>query len=488
MICCLWREKLTVKKWIYFLLLFSSCSKEPFLNPYSYAPETFFSSWKPEKGALCISSSFFKLLLPSPEEELSLGEILDIALQNNPSTKISWQEAKSQAAEYSKTLSPYFPEISGEASYTKQRQHLFSQEEILLSTLDTINPQMQISYTLLDFGKRKHSSQKALYALYYANYKHNQQIQNLLQQVMDSYYDYLYQKHLLHSLEEDLQTEQTTLQVAKQKKEMGITDLSDVSQANSTYLQKKIETIQQKRVVETALHTLKTSMGLPTTVSFQVQDLPENVPIEPMIETIENLVVQAQKNRPELKAAFSQMEASKQALQQAKASSRPSVKSSFQIGKIWWNEKKAEDYHYTCEVSLSFPLFQGFFYKNAVKSASALVEKSKAAFYQQELQLMQEVATAHSLVKSAAEAFQCAKEFLQNAELQVDIAFKNYQAGINTILDLLTSQSMLAEAKAKLILAKKEWYSSLAHLALATGTLFPPQELSLRKPACACSL
>ena len=55
------------------------------------------------------------------------------------------------------------------------------------------------------------------------------------------------------------------------------------------------------------------------------------------------------------------------------------------------------------------------------------------------------------------------------------IALSNYKAGTNTILDVLSAQSSLADSRAKKAQATRDWYSSLANLSYSTGSMCLPQ-------------
>jgi len=455
------------------LLLITGCTS--ITDPYANAPKESSTTWNPLKKNLLVSSEYFDTLVPCDYENkiLSLAEMVDIALKNSPLTKASWSEARAQAAKYSQSLSSYFPEFNFVGTYQRERQVFFTQNQFSTTPfyLTTVSPELHVSYTIFDFGERRNTSEAALYSLYYADYMHNQEIQNVLKVVMNEYYNYVYQKHLLKAYEEDLKTSEVVLDAAEKKRDVGVADLSDVSRARAKYLQKKIQTIEQRKTVETSFANLAKNVGLPANVTFQVQDLPEKLSVEPLLENLDQLVTRAQKNRPDFKAASAKVAMSLSNLGKAKAERLPKIQGNFDIGRSWWNDGKHDDYHFNLQLSLSFPLFKGFYYQNQTKSAEALLDKSKAQLYEKELTIIQEVTSAHSEVKSSTESIQYAEEFVQNSELQFDIALKNYKAGVNTIIEVLSAQSSLADARAKLVFSKKEWYSSIANLAFATGAL-----------------
>src|SRR5262245_38569772 len=92
-------------------------------DPLMLAPTTPYSSWAPMKGNTLLSSRFCQTLLPRTfgEGELNLAELIDIGLQNNPSTKQTWANARSVAARYGQALHTFFPDIQFSAQYTRTR-------------------------------------------------------------------------------------------------------------------------------------------------------------------------------------------------------------------------------------------------------------------------------------------------------------------------------------------------------------------------------
>ena len=152
----------------------------------------------------------------------------------------------------------------------------------------------------------------------------------------------------------------------------------------------------------------------------------------------------------------------------------PILASSLDIGKYWFQGSQQESYHWVAELSLSFPIFQGFFYKNSVKKALAKREQSAAQLLQTELGIIQNVTISHMFIKTSAQNLQDTNEYLKAAELEFNIALSSYKSGTKTILYVLSAESSLADARSKRAMAQKNWYTSLAALAYATGSLCIP--------------
>jgi outer membrane protein TolC len=60
---------------------------------------------------------------------------------------------------------------------------------------------------------------------------------------------------------------------------------------------------------------------------------------------------------------------------------------------------------------------------------------------------------------------------LASAQQSEEVALGRYRAGVGTVLDLLSAQSALANARAQQVQARWIWQSALAQLAHDTGVL-----------------
>ncbi|GAG19050.1 unnamed protein product, partial [marine sediment metagenome] len=118
-----------------------------------------------------------------------------------------------------------------------------------------------------------------------------------------------------------------------------------------------------------------------------------------------------------------------------------------------------------------FPIFKGFFYRNLEKKAKASLLKSKATLRQKELEVINDVSISYTNLRSSIKNLKYSKEYLKEAKTSFNIAIKNYEAGTNTILDVISSQSSLEDARAKKAKAKRDFLTSISDLAYSTGSL-----------------
>ncbi|MBS0604298.1 MAG: TolC family protein [Verrucomicrobia bacterium] len=466
------------------------------IDPWSYAPSSPSSNWIPPKNVKPMALSDEPPDLPGQEDPYSLGELIDIALRNNQQTRITWAQARSAAANYGQTQSQFFPEFTGNFTYQRGRQPSFTStgttpagsgsgvnNPSASSTLGPTtvvdnyysfwSPELTISYLLYDFGTLRATSEAARQALYNADWTHNDAILSLLQTIMNDFYNYLYQKQLLTADVANVETARLTLEAAQVGFDTGVRDISDVLQSTTQLLQNQTTWASQQQNVETAYTTMLNDMGLPANITLKTQDLPTTLPTNDIVPPVETLISIALQNRPDLLAAEANLKSKQQSLLAAKRQFLPQFNYNFDLAKNYYNGGLHDQYNFTSTFTVSMPLFQGFFYRNAIKIAEANKEAAEDQVKQSELSMIQQITSYHYNVKVAYETLQFATAFLAAAEEQYVVALAQYKQGTNTILNVVSAQSSLADARASQANAIQQWFTSLANLAYATGILSP---------------
>jgi outer membrane protein TolC len=179
----------------------------------------------------------------------------------------------------------------------------------------------------------------------------------------------------------------------------------------------------------------------------------------------------ALEKRPDLQAAEADLRSKEQSLKAAKKQYYPTLGYSLNFGRTYFDTNLNDNYDFTSAFSLSIPLFAGYYYRNGVKTAEANRKQSEANLLQVKLNVVKEISTSHYNVKIAYETLLSTDAFLHAAEQEYEVSLAQYRAGINTILDLLSAQSSLANARAERARALQDWYLSLSTLAYAVGVI-----------------
>lgn len=460
-------------------------SSRAVISPYRYAPRSSEESWIPPRSVKPMPMNDAPPELPEHEGGYSLAELIDVGLRNNLQTKITWSQALAAAAQYGESQSQLFPQVTGQYSVERARQPTFITDISVAPTGGTTpisvtdvyysvyGPQLQMSYLVYDFGALRATTESYRQALYYADWSHNSAIQVLIQTIMNDFYNYLYQKQLYVANEADVMTAQTTLDVAQAGLRTGVRDVSDFLQAQTQLLQNQTTLAAQQQNVQVAYSQMLTSMGIPANRSLSTQGLPTELPKEDFLPPLEELISAGMYNRPDLLASEANLRSYEQQLKAAERQFLPQVNYNFQLGKSFFSGGLHDSYNFNSVISVSMPLFAGFYYRNAIKIAKANKKTAEEQMKNLQLQVIQEITDYYSSVKVAFDTIQLATAFLAASEEQYTVALAKYKEGTNTILDVVSAQSSLADARATEASAIQQWFTSLANLAYSTGLVSP---------------
>ena len=448
------------------------------MEPYSLSPKSSAKTWEPPKHAITKTSfsleDFAKL---EEHNEYSLAELINIALLNNPQTKVSWDDARVASAQYGESLSGYFPFLDLNGSWERSKGPDVSDLTAGVNTAwDTVyNTNAAFSYTILDFGQIRATSTAALMSLYSADWMHNRQIQTTISVIMNDFYNYLYEKDLLTAKYADLDNAKATLDAAKERLKTGMDDLGDLLQAQTTYLSAKLNVTNQKQNLHNSYTLLSKDMGLPPQIKLKTQNFPDQTP-EYEVQPFEHYLDIAKRKRPDYLASIATVASKKQLLYKAERDNYPVVSGTMDIGKTWSNNGVEDDYDFQAIVSVTVPFFHGFEIQNSINRAKSVLKKAEDKQLQLEVDIMREISDYTHDINYARDLMNDSKEFLESAIQEFKINLKKYRVGTANILDVISAQAAVADAQAQNIQAKSEWYISLANLAYSTGSLTTSEE------------
>ena len=121
-----------------------------------------------------------------PAGPISLAQIIDVALANNPDTQTAWLTARAAEAGLGSERADYYPQVDVLANATRSRSASENAE-----SQTVLAPSVALTYLLFDFGGRDARVEQARQTLIAADFLHNQVIQDVILRVEQVYYQYL---------------------------------------------------------------------------------------------------------------------------------------------------------------------------------------------------------------------------------------------------------------------------------------------------------
>jgi outer membrane protein TolC len=406
------------------------------------------------------------LVLPPAGTPLELAQVVDIALSNNPLTRTTWLNARIAEANLGSARAAYLPTVDLDASLTRARSSA-------TTTATTFTPALSLDYLLFDFGGRNAASESARQTLIAAGYTHNQAIQDVILRVEQSYYDYLDAKALLTAQAATIKERQTNLDSADARHRAGVATIADVLQARTALSQAQLT----YETIDGNLHklqgTIATAMGLPATTPFEAGELPSDIPAQEVSDAVDSLIARASADRPDLAAARAAVERARAHVTAVRAQGLPAVGLGASVAPVFTGALRQHTTLYSAGVSLHVPLFTGF--RNTYDVRAAKIETELAAENARSLeeQIGLQVWSSYYDLQTAVKRLTTSRNLLRDAQESADVALGRYRAGIGSILDLLTAEAALENARAEEVQARADWFLSVAQLAHDTGTLTP---------------
>jgi outer membrane protein len=405
------------------------------------------------------------------DQLLSLLDIVEIALRNNPQTAAAWAQAWSAAAAYGSEQGQYYPQVGATAGWG--RIHGQEVAGTILVNYDERNysAAAQLDWLVFDFGGREAAVKEAREALIAADWSHNTTIQNVILQVKQAYYGYVTAKALLEAQEATYKEAERNLDAAKERHRVGVATIADVLQAQTALAQAKLSLDSLGGQIQTTRGTLATAMGLPADTPYDIEIPKREVPLNKTLEKVDAYLAQAEKQRPDLAAARAQARKAEAHVRTVEAQRYPSINATANWGPTYYGELGSTEYSYTAGVQVSVPIFMGFSQHYNVIQAQADEKAARALLDSTKQQVVLEVWTSYYNLKTAEQRVRTSEDLLKSATESCQVALGRYKEGVGTILDLLSAQSALQSARAQRVQATSDWFVSFAQLAHDTGTL-----------------
>ncbi len=406
---------------------------------------------------------------------LSLGDLIDIALRTNPSTKRAWENAKAVQAAKLQMEGRYYPKVTISGDAIRQD----SRANIDMASVDYFKygPGIQLTYLLLDFGGRAADVDEQSQLLIAANFQFNRKMQDVVLDVETSYYDYHSAVALQAAAESDLKNTQAAYDAASRRYEVGLAAKLDVLQAKSTYEQTLYSLENAKGAVKTSKAALARSLGYPADTVFDVLEPSKDLPRSVNDENITGMINDAIDQRPDIAALRANLRAQNAVARSANSDLYPTLSAGASANKNFYkyynySQPRDTDRTYAAYLSFDWDVFDGFENLNKLREEEALANVEREKLIEAEIAASAEVWTKYYDFKTAAKKLEYSEAFLKTSQTSYELALESYSNGLNNILDLLDAESKLSDAKSSLIQSRKDLFVALAQLAHATGTIY----------------
>jgi outer membrane protein len=411
-----------------------------------------------------------------PAAPLELATAVDLALCRNPATRSAWATARQQAAALGVAESQWLPTLTGTASETRIDGTAASLggpaspgSNARVSQRST-DAALNLSWLLYDFGGRGARIDSARRLFDAAAASADSASQQVVLGAVQAYYGVVAaDAALLASVSSEVAAARS-LEVARGRRDAGVATRADVLQAETAHDQAILARVQAAGQLASARGTLAVTLGAPADQSLALAPAAVPTTVPALEARIADLMAEAARQRPDLAAAEAQRDSAAADVTAARATGRPSISVGAARNYVDTSGFPSQNYN-SIGVSVTVPLFTGFDTTYRVRQAEAALAVRDANAEQVRLQVSLDVWSAYAALDSAGQQLRATQALLASAGENEQVALGRYQAGVGTIVDVLTAQSAAASAQQQRIAAERGWQVARAQLALALGRL-----------------
>ncbi len=400
---------------------------------------------------------------------LSLAELVDIGLKNNPETEKAWANTKRAQAALGISRSTNYPTVDATGNVMHGRELKFPNGPN--TNFTSVGAELCLTYLLYDFGERNATIEATKDALRVANWGADFTMQQVIYKVCSHYYEYLNAVELLKMKESTLKDANLICDAAGELHKAGLRRGGDLNLSKAEVAQIQMDVAQQKAQVAIAYGKLLTSLGLPIESKIEVQTNAEGMEIPFFSEGTSQLIAVAEDQRADLMAKKASLGEMKQLVKRANRAPLPKFRALGQGGWLQYNKHQGSSYNYNVGIALEMPIFKGFEYTYNKRLALANEEITLAELKELQDAIALEVLTYSESVKAAQEALKWSDEYMDESMKSYEGSLEAYKAGLQNIFDLIQSQRFLGDARIRKAQARTQWLVSLAELAFATGSI-----------------
>lgn len=421
-----------------------------------------------------------------PAKIYTLPELVNIAEQNNPETRVAWQNAEARAADLGIVRSTLYPTMAAAVLAETARAGIFFGPYFVRQTVDSYAPTFFVDYVIFDLQRSQEIS-ISRNTLVAANFQFNDTHRRIIFEVMDAYYRLLDNKGQQEAAEANLKNAQTVRQAAEARLENGLATRPDVLEARSAEAQADYNLQAAVGATEISYGDLATALGISPTTQFQVESIHDLRLPDSIGETVEGSIDKALSQRPDLMERVAQLRAAGAEVSSAKRAYAPKLSFSGNAGEVraygqQYPTPNVGIYSPTlqpwdAELKLTWTLFDGLAREKRLARAEADQKEAAASIDAIRDQIENQVWSAYSTARTALREQKAAAALLESATESYNAALESYNYGVRSQIDVVSAQRTLADARTADVTARTQLLTGLAALSYQTGDL-----LYVKKP------
>lgn len=395
---------------------------------------------------------------------LTLARYLERSLCANLDTRAAWQRTQTQRAQVGVSQSGYYPSLSATATSSRDFGDRFAGSDPDQRTLSA-----NANWLLYDFGGREAGIATAKNTLGSLQASADASVHTLAAQAVMTWFNRLAADASVTSAIASLAAAKETAEAAEKRIKVGVGTREESLQAHTALAQAQLLLIQREGELAASNGQLAVLANYSANTEFSAQTQlpdPQQMSAPPALATLMQL---ADERRPERIAQAQQVAAAESTLDQLAAQRLPRISLNASAG----DSRNSLSQRDTGQVALTatLPLFTGFAQRFQERAAQSQISQQVLELERIRQHVGLDVWLAWQQLTTARSRITATDTLLISASESSRAALARYRAGLGNVLNVLTAQSTLADARQQHARARFDWASARVQLARAAGLL-----------------
>ncbi|MBR8380279.1 TolC family protein [Burkholderia cenocepacia] len=407
-----------------------------------------------------------------PAKLLTIGDAVDLALCHNPRIRAAWASIKIQAAAVGEARSAWLPTVNGAISQlTTYNRYPDAPSMNTRGVGRTSNA--TLNWRLLDFGGRAANGAAAQQLLTAALAGHDAAMQKAVVDVIGSYFDVQNAQAAFAARTESATLAESTLRASHKRLAMGVASRADVLQAETALAKALLAARRAGGEVARARAELVFATGLPAGTRVEVEEAVVPVVLDAERQ-LSDWLRAAEDSHPEIRAARARWKAAQAKVTAVRSDGMPTLDLSGTLSRNGYPNQGLQSVRATqtsIGLTLTIPFFDGFSRTYRIRGAQAQAELAQAQLLDTQQQILRDVLKAHADAEATADSLDASARLLAAAEAALTSARNRYAFGAGDILELLSAQAALADARQERVRTLAEWEAARLRLFASAGII-----------------
>ncbi len=311
----------------------------------------------------------------------TLAELIDLAEQHNPETRVAWEEAKLKADELGIAKSSLYPTLTAVALAVSLRTADLIGEYYHRQTEGIFEPILHVEYLVFDVGGRSGEIDVAKANLLASDFAFNDTHRRIIYQVAEAYYRLLNAQGQRQAAESSLENAKAVEEDAMARLENGLATKPDELEATAARAQADFDLQAAIGAVDIARGDLATALGVDPGTVFTVEGIDQLKLPSSIADSVDQEIDRAFSQRPDLLQQLARLRAANASIKQARSDYFPTLSFSGDGGMVRAYGQQdllpgsyAQGETWTAQLELRWKLFDGARREYRIAQANARQE------------------------------------------------------------------------------------------------------------------